>query len=236
MTGRIIGNLYFIDVSLPVSKDTAYVGKIYDGLVPLHEKLGHLGCQNILKHIKNNMVQGIDINLNGVKNNMIICETCIQAKQTRNEFSESVLPRSSRILELIHSDVCGPFPVATYDNKIYYVSFIDDYSHFCCIFLLKHKYEIFEKFKEYWAMTSSLFGTKIYRLRCDNGREYIGSNFINFCKANGIQMEYTVPYTPQQNGVSERMNKTLTEKAAAMLFVAKFQIIFRVKLYLRQII
>lgn len=66
-------------------------------------------------------------------------------------------------------------------------------------------------------MTQSMFNMNIFKLRCDNGGEYISHNFAEFCKENGIIIDFTVPYTPQQNGKAERMNRTLVEKARSMI-------------------
>ena len=93
---------------------------------------------------------------------------------------------------------------STYDGHRYFVTFIDDFSHFAKIYLLKRKSEVFAKFKEFEAMATAHFGRKISKLRCDNGREYVGKDLQNFCKEKGIQLVLTVPYTPQQNGVSDR--------------------------------
>ena len=58
---------------------------------------------------------------------------------------------------------------------------------------------------------------KIKCLRTDNGGEYTDGEFLVFCKQEGIQRQFTVAYTPQQNGVAERMNSILTERIRAML-------------------
>eukprot|EP00253_Pinus_taeda_P002143 PITA_02143 len=63
------------------------------------------------------------------------------------------------------------------------------------------------------AFVEKQFGHQILKLRSDNGGEYVNNKFINFCTENGIQMQYSVPYTPQQNGVAERKNRTLKEMA-----------------------
>lgn len=138
-------------------------------------------------------------------------------KQVSSKFKNLQLPRSSRPLELVHSDVCGFMEEATYDGYRYFVSFIDDYTHFIMVYLLKSKNEVFEKFKEYEAFSSAHFGQKLSRFRSDNGGEYYNKEFQDYCKSKGIQMIFTVPYTPQQNGVSERFNRTLMEKVRAML-------------------
>ncbi len=65
----------------------------------------------------------------------------IVGKMIRKSFKEMKLPRSSRVLELIHSDVCGPFEELTYDGYRYYVIFVDDYTHYTVGFLMKYKSE-----------------------------------------------------------------------------------------------
>ena len=110
--------------------------------------------------------------------------------------------RSSRKLQLVHSNVCGPMPV---ESLKYFVTFIDDYSHCCMVFFLKHKSEVFEKFKEFEAITTNDSGCKIGRFRTDNGGEYISSEFEEYLKSKGISHELTIPYTPEQNGVAERL-------------------------------
>lgn len=65
------------------------------------------------------------------------------------------------------------------------------------------------------------FGTKINRLCSDNGKEYISSQLQNFCRKRGIECEYTAPYTPEQNGVAERINRTILDTARSMMFGTK---------------
>lgn len=127
------------------------------------------------------------------------------------------MPRSSRPLELVHSDVGGPMSVSTLKGERYNVIFLDDYTHFCVTYLLKSKAEVFDKFLEYESMATSHFERKISRFRCDNGGEYISNKFKDLCTERGIQIEFTTPCTPQQNGVSERMNRTMIDKARTML-------------------
>lgn len=66
-------------------------------------------------------------------------------------------------------------------------------------------------------MAVSHFERRIARLRSDNGNEYMNDEFMTYCSESGIAMEPSVPYTPQQNGVAERMNRTILERARAML-------------------
>ena len=81
---------------------------------------------------------------------------------------------------------------------------------------MKHKPEVLEKFKEFEVTTTNAAGRAIGTLRTDNGGEYLSSAFQNYLKEKGIRHELTVPHSPQQNGVSERMNRTLVESARSM--------------------
>lgn len=76
---------------------------------------------------------------------------------------------------------------------------------------MKSKNEAFEKFKEFKLQVENETGCKIVRLRTDNGKEYVNNEFDTFLQQQGIQRQLTVPYTPQQNGVAERCNRTLVE-------------------------
>lgn len=125
--------------------------------------------------------------------------------------------RSKGILDLVHSDVCGPMPDKTLGGCLYYVSFIDDHSHKTWIYLLKTKDQVFEKLREFKAQGENATGRRIKILRSDNGGEYVSKELIDFCRDVGFKREMIVPYYPEQNGTTERKNKTIMEAAKAML-------------------
>lgn len=87
--------------------------------------------------------------------------------------------------------------------------------------LMKTKSEVFEKFKVWKARVENQTGLKVGSLRSDNGGEYTSLQFKKFCAEHGIGRQYVVPNTPQKNGVSERINRTLQEKARCMRLQAK---------------
>ena len=86
---------------------------------------------------------------------------------------------------------------------------------------MRKKSETFEKFKEFENSVTNESGCNIGTLRTDNGGEYISNEFEEYLKARGIRHELTVPHSPQQNGVAERMNRTLMESATTMIAHAK---------------
>lgn len=107
-----------------------------------------------------------------------------------------------RVLELIHSDVCGPVMPVGLDGVEYFVMFVDDWSgfHFMMIFLIATKDEFFESFRQHKTYVTAKFDGRVCRLRWNNGGEYRSNEFERFCIGKGIQIEWTVPYTPEQNG------------------------------------
>lgn len=150
-----------------------------------------------------------------------VCDICLEGKQTRKPFKKlSDEKKAKRILECVSSDVCGPLNPYSHNGKRYFISFIDQYSHFAVTYFMQHKNEAFQKFKEYVAMVENQFKTLPERVRCDNGGEYISHDMKNFCTQKGIKIEYTIPRTPEQNGVAERFNRTILDKARCLIFQA----------------
>lgn len=176
-----------------------------------HRRLGHLGMQNIGK-LKSAAV-GLS---NLLTDKLEFCDICAKTKMTRLPFNGE-RTRAERPLFRVHSDVCGPIDPVANDGSRYFVSFIDDYSHMAVILTMKAKSEVFDCFKSYYLMVTAHFGTKISRLRCDQGGEYRSQALQDYCKNVGVILEYTVSYSPQLNGVAERYNRTISEKCRVML-------------------
>jgi transposase InsO family protein len=125
-----------------------------------------------------------------------ICKGCAQGKNVKKPFPSSD-SKAKGALDIIHSDVCGPMPVASLSRYVYYVSFIDDFSRKTWIYFLKAKSEVFNKFKEFKALVENLSEKKIKILRSDNGGEFTSDEFKAFCKEVGIKRELSTPYNPQ---------------------------------------
>jgi len=177
-----------------------------------HQRLGHIGEKGLRILHGNGMVEG----MNNSFLDFDFCENCLYGKQNRVSFPSGG-KRTKHILEIVHSDVFGPVKVPSQGTSVYYVSFIDDFSRNTWIYFLKKKFEVFDKFKEFKALVENQTEKKIKVLRTDNGGEFCSKEFEEFCKKCGIAWQKTTPYTPQQNGVTERMNETLMERARSML-------------------
>lgn len=206
------GGLYWL--TCRTKNVTANVAKVISDENELwHKRLGHLGMTNLLKLSKNGMAKGIS---NSLTNELSLCESCLKGKQTRLPFDGTRF-RAKRPLQIVHSDICGPVNVETYDEYKYFVTFVDDYTHVTVLYLMKTKDEMFECFLKFKSMAEAHFETKLSRLRCDNGKEYASNKMKELCDREGVTIQFTTPYSPELNGVSERMNRTLVEKAKSML-------------------
>lgn len=169
-SGNFNDGLFYLDFiwdgkSTESGSCSAYVGK-QESLETWHKRLEHLSTSGIEKLVKKGMVEGINLTSEELSK-AGVCDGCLAGKQTANKFQNMKLPRSKRPLELVHSDVCGSMEEETYDGYRYFVTFIDDFTHFLVVYLMKHKSEVFECFKEFEAFASSYFETHISMLRCD---------------------------------------------------------------------
>ena len=177
-----------------------------------HKRLGHLNYKSIKVLSK----QVDNLKFKSEKAQLQVCSTCMEGKQTKLPHKQTRI-RAKRALELVHSDVMGPISPISHDNKRYIVSFIDDFTHFTATYLMETKGEAFKFFKIYEAMATAHFGNKISRFRCDNGKEFLSNEMKTYFEERGIQNELTIRYTPEQNGVAERLNRTICERARCLL-------------------
>ncbi|KAL8132042.1 hypothetical protein AgCh_007799 [Apium graveolens] len=141
------------------------------------------------------------------------CETCVEAKLKRSSFKR--VERNTKVLDLIHSDICDLKFAPTRGGNKYFITFIDDCTKYCYVYLLKSKDETIDKFKIYKEVETQQT-EKIKTIRSDRGGEYV-EPFGEFCSQHGIIHEVTAPYSPQSNGVAERKNRTLKEMMNTML-------------------
>lgn len=100
----------------------------------------------------------------------------------------------------------GPMDPKSRGNACYVLTFIDDFTRFVWIYLLKSKAEVQARFADFVQLMETQIGVKVKCIRTDNGGEYTSGRFNAFCANNGIVHQTSSPYTPQQNGLAERMN------------------------------
>ena len=125
--------------------------------------------------------------------------------------------RATQILELVHSDVCGPFRVNSLGGCRYFVTFIDDFSKKTWIYFLKNKSEVLSKFQHFVHLMKTATGRTLQTLPTDNGGEYMSRDFSDFCLSQGITRELPPPYNPERNGIAERRNRSLLDITQCLL-------------------
>ncbi|MCO5605001.1 hypothetical protein L7F22_059176 [Adiantum nelumboides] len=179
-----------------------------------HARFGHVGYGSLMTLQRHNMVHDLSLLEMPPRH---VCEGCVLGKMHRFAFSQDGSVRATRKLQLVHSDVCGPMRTPSVGNSLYFVTFIDDFSRFCWVYPLKAKSDVFAVFQHYVSMVENETGCKVQTLRTDRGGEYMSGAFKDFLGKKGIKHQCTMPYTPQQNGVAERKNRSLMEMARCML-------------------
>lgn len=175
--------------------------------------MGHLNFKDLMDGDRNGTVRGMKLDKT---RKTFDCEICLRGKMTRTPFPKKST-KSSELLEVIHSDVCGPMRVESNGKARYIVTFIDDYSYWCELRLLKRKDEVFDAFKEFKALVENQTGKTIKFIQSGNGREYRNEKFDTFFKNNDIARRLAVTHTPQKNGVAERRNRTLMDMTRCLL-------------------
>ncbi|GLU00818.1 hypothetical protein SLE2022_181580 [Rubroshorea leprosula] len=178
-----------------------------------HHRYGHLNFQGLVHLSKQNLVLGLPIieQVDGV------CESCVYGKQHRDAFPKGKARRALKPAELIHADVCGPMNTLSLNKSRYFIVFVDDFSRLTWVYFAKEKSDAFPIFKKFKALVEKQSGCSIKVLRTDQGGEFVSAEFNKFCDDFGIKRQLTASYTPQQNGVAERKNRSLVEMAKSML-------------------
>lgn len=202
-SGPLVENMFKIKVKtseLACSVDSAENNKT----ILWHKRLAHINFATLKSLLNINVKPDTQ------------CIICAQGKQARKPFNDSGT-RAGQLLELIHTDVCGPMSVRTHAHYRYFVTFIDDFSRKLFVYPMKTKGEVFMRFVEFKTRVENETERKIKAVRGDNGTEYENKNFADFFVKHGIKHEKSAPYSPQQNGLAERMNRTIIEKVRCML-------------------
>ncbi|KAG8480143.1 hypothetical protein CXB51_024938 [Gossypium anomalum] len=182
-----------------------------------HKRLGHVNFRllDLLHKL------GLAEDMTKVEPLEGVCDVCQLGKQARLSFPVDQAWRARETLELVHSDICGPMKTPSLNGSKYFLLFIDDLTRFCWTFFLKQKSDVFEAFGKFKAMVENQTGCRIKTLRTNNGAEYLSDRFKRLCEQAGIHHQLTTVYTPQQNGVCERKNRTVMDMARCLLFQSK---------------
>ncbi|MCP4491848.1 MAG: transposase family protein [Gammaproteobacteria bacterium] len=105
------------------------------------------------------------------------CQGCAEGKMARRPFKTSSMPKTTQLLELVHSDVCGPMSVKSPGGKRYIAAFLDDYSRYCRLYFLQHKSEAFDAFIDFKTWAEKQTSHQLKRFRYDGEVEEIWNLF-----------------------------------------------------------
>ncbi|KAK9078793.1 hypothetical protein SSX86_002851 [Deinandra increscens subsp. villosa] len=191
LTGtRCENNVYLLDGRVKVELNNAVTHSEDSDSILWHNRLGHISDQGLMELKKQQVLKG---------------------------YKGTGKHNSKGILDYAHADLWGPARTESLGGARYFLSIIDDFSRRVWVIILKTKDEAFRRFKEWKIAVENQYGKKLKKLRTDNGLEFCNSQFDQFCKEFGVIRNHTVPGTPQQNGLVERMNRTLLNKVRCML-------------------
>ncbi|KAI3790995.1 hypothetical protein L2E82_04493 [Cichorium intybus] len=213
------GNMYPLDMDLIYGKpDICLLSKAPADISWLwHRRLSHLNFGYINKLIGDDLVRGLPL----LKlENETLCAACEKGKLSKSSHKSITESSVSEPLELLHIDLCGPAKIQTIQGKKYVLVIVDGFTRFTWVFFLRLKSEAPEEMINFIKQIELKLKRPVRRIRSDNGLEFKNITLDSFLKNKGIEHNFSAPYTPQQNGVVERRNRTLCEAARSMLIFA----------------
>ena len=221
-------------ISLPVQKNNMWVvisetstdlapsAHVATTMADWHLRLGHVPPTLIKSMAENSSISGMKITPGG-RDVSTSCADCPLGKQIRAPLTTTVNKQPTKALERVHTDLSGPWKVATCGRQCYYLlSFVDDSSRYVWIYLLKKKSEVFDSFQKWKTLVENQTDRTIKILRSDNGGEFCSGAMEDFLDKHGIIHEHTNPYTPQENGAAERFNRTIQNKIQCLMQTSVF--------------
>ena len=179
--------------------------------------LGHVNFSYLDTICKQQLLDGIPREL---ETELMECKICIENKMHNLPF-ENKRNKAKEILEIVHTDVCGPFKTTGFNAEKYFVSFIDDYSKIVRVYCIKSKDEVLDCFISFVNESENLTGKRIKFLRCDNGKEYLNNQFYKYVKRKSIVLNNCPAYVHELNGTAERFNRSIMNMARCLLAEAK---------------
>jgi transposase InsO family protein len=212
--GVLDGKLYLVDFNDNQAElDTCLIAKTNMGWL-WHRRLAHVGMKNLHKLLKGEHILGLT-NIHFEKDR--VCSACQAGKQVGIHHPHKNIMTTDMPLELLHMDLFDLIAYISIGGSKYCLVIVDDYSRFTWVFFLQEKSQTRETLKGFLRRAQNEFELIIKKIRSDNWTEFKNSQIEGFLEEEGIKHEFSSPYTPQQNGVVERKNRTLLDMARTML-------------------
>ena len=201
----------------------------------LHKRLGHRSL-DLLRG-----AEGLDIKITGDLHHDGKCVVCELSKHTHISFPKEIVRKAERPFEIVHVDFVGPIEEPSLSGARYGVIFTDEKTRYVSIYCVEFKSEFLSCLKRYlldvkalghkvktlWGRSEGFpkdfwdTGKRVEGIRTDHGGEFVGEDVRTYCKNVGIKQTFSGPYAPQQQGISERKNRTLFEMVRSMLYQSK---------------
>nr|GEX29731.1 putative ribonuclease H-like domain-containing protein [Tanacetum cinerariifolium] len=218
-------NMYNVNLKniVPFGDLTCLFAKVsFDESTLWHIRLGHINFKTMNKLVKGNLVRGLPTKVFENDNTCVACKKC---KQHRASCKTKPVSSINQPLYKLHMDLFGPAFVKSLNKKSYFLVVTDDYSRFIWVFFLATKDETSPILKTLITGLENQLSLKVKVIRTDNGTEF-KNNLNQFYRIKGIKREFSVPRTPQQNGIAERKNRTLIKAPKTMLADSFLPILF----------
>ncbi|GKC10256.1 retrovirus-related pol polyprotein from transposon TNT 1-94 [Tanacetum coccineum] len=208
-------DVYVLDMSSLTPNGACFFAKASESVNWLwHKRLSHLNFKNINKLAKQNKVFGLP---SLVYSKDKPCSACEKGKHKRASFETKQNFSIRKCLHLLHMDLFGPVSPMSINHEKYTLVIVDEYSRYTWVYFLKKKSQAAEMIMSFVRMVKNQNDVKVKQIRTDNGTEFRNTKLESFCDEKGISQNFSSPYTPEQNGVAERKNRTLIEAARIML-------------------
>jgi transposase InsO family protein len=193
--GYLENNLYWLTAT--GGSLNSHIGDTAISLQTWHQRMGHMSHAALKAHGPS-AIKGMDLG-SSTMDKPTVCHGCELGKSTRKPFPGSA-KTTSRILEIVHSDLAGPMQTASIQGSSYIATFVDDHSRHTVVYFLKTKDQFVAALQKFLSWAETQTSDKLRALHSDRGGEYMAANVKDILSQRGIEHRLTMPGTPQQNG------------------------------------
>ncbi|GKC00629.1 retrovirus-related pol polyprotein from transposon TNT 1-94, partial [Tanacetum coccineum] len=209
-----VGDVYVLNMTSS-AQGSCFFAKASENLNWLwHKRLAHLNFKTINKLAKQNLVIGLPLL---VFSKDKPCSSCKKGKHHRASFKTKQTSSIKKCLYLLHMDLFRHVTPRSINHEKYTLVIVDEYSRYTLVYFLKKKSQALETIMSFIKRVENQNDIKVKQLRTDNGTEFRNNILVNFYDEKGVSQNFSSPYTPEQNGVAKRKNRTLIEAARTML-------------------
>ncbi|KAI3707390.1 hypothetical protein L6452_25856 [Arctium lappa] len=215
LSGHRRENVYVIDMDSTITENLCFLSKASSDVNWLwHKRLSHLNFKTLNSLSSKELVSGLPQHSYAKES---LCSACEKGKQTKASFKSKQVSSVTSPLQLLHMDLFGPVNIQSIAGKKYTLVIVDEYSRYTWVIFLRCKSDTPEELISFVKKMEVLNNLTVRSIRSDHGTEFKNSSLNNFFENKGISHNFSSVRTPQQNGVTERRNRTIIEAARSML-------------------